>query len=89
VGKIDCIQIAGLRLWFNSSDHLPHHIHVTKTGEWEIRIYFLRCAEGRLDFDVKWGVGPPRKLRNELLAMILQNRVALLAEWERKVCTAR
>lgn len=86
VGKVECIQIAGLTLWFNSNDHLPPHFHVTKTEEWEIRIYFLRCSEGLLDFDIKWGNGPSGKLQRELLSMVLENRTTLFAEWEQKVC---
>ena len=46
MGKVGCITLAGLSLWFNSNDHLPPHFHVNKTGEWEIRIYFLRCSDG-------------------------------------------
>jgi len=86
MGKIDAIQIEGLRLWFNSSDHLPPHFHATKTGEWEIRIHFLRCYEGHLDFDIKWGSGPSGKTRSALLTLVIENRVALLSEWEHKVC---
>lgn len=86
MGKVDCIQIEGLILWFNSNDHLPPHFHVSRTGEWEIRIYFLRCSDRRLDFDIKWGDGPSRRLQRELLSMVLENRTALFVEWEQKVC---
>jgi len=86
VGKVGCITLAGLSLWFNSNDHLPPHFHVNKTGEWEIRIYFLRCSDGHLEFDTKWGNGPPGGLQRELLRMVLENRTDLLAEWEQKVC---
>ena len=87
MGKVDCIAIEGLRVWFNSNDHLPPHFHVTKTGDWEIRIYFLRCTQGHLDFDIKWGKGASRKLLEQLLALVLEKRAALLGEWELKVCT--
>jgi hypothetical protein len=60
---VGCIEVAGLNLWFNSNDHLPPHFHASKLGEWEIRIYFLRCSEGRFDFDLKWGKGPTGKLQ--------------------------
>jgi hypothetical protein len=89
LGKVGCIEIDGLSLWFNSNDHLPPHFHANKPGEWEIRIYFLRCSEGGLDFDVKWGDGPTGRLQRELLTMVLANRTALFAEWEQKVCTQR
>jgi hypothetical protein len=86
LGKVDCVVIEGLRVWFNSNDHLPPHIHVTKTGDWEIRIYFLRCNRGHLDFDRKWGKGPSRKLLELILALVLEKRTVLLEEWELKVC---
>lgn len=86
MGRVTCIRIEGLSLWFNSNDHLPPHVHVNRSGEWEIRIYFLRCTERRLDFDIKWGPGPSAKLQRELLNAVLKNRVALLLEWEQKVC---
>jgi Domain of unknown function (DUF4160) len=86
LGKVDCIAIEGLRFWFNSNDHLPPHFHVTKTGEWEIRVYFLRCVDSHLDFDRNWGDGPSRNLMKQLLALVLKRRPALLEEWELKVC---
>ena len=86
MGRVDCITVEGLRLWFNSNDHLPPHFHVTKTGEWEIRIYFLRCAQERLDFDLKWGKEPSRRVLEQLLGLVLEKRTALLEEWELKVC---
>jgi len=86
LGKVECIRVAGLSLWFNSNDHLPPHFHVNKIGEWEIRIYFLGCSDGFLDFDIKWGDGPTSKVQKELLMTVLAERTALFMEWERKVC---
>ena len=31
MGRVDAVSIAGLELWFNSSDHLPPHFHDRKT----------------------------------------------------------
>lgn len=89
MGKVDCIQVAGLSLWFNSNDHLPPHFHVNKTDDWEMRIYFLGCSDGFLDFDIKWGNGPSAKVQRELLTMVLVKRAALFLEWEQKVCKQR
>jgi hypothetical protein len=85
LGRVDCIDIEGLRLWFNSNDHLPPHFHVTKTGEWELRVYFLHCTQSHLDFDKKWGREPSRKILEQLLRSVLQNHAGLLEEWELKV----
>ena len=71
MGKVDCFAVIGLRLWFNSNDHLPPRFQATKTEAWEIRIYFLRCSEGQLAFDIKWSRQPPGTLMNELLALVL------------------
>ena len=89
MGKVGCIQVEGLSLWFNSNDHLPPHFHVNRTGEWEIRIYFLRCSESLLDFDIKWGDGPSGRVQRELLTTVLANRTALLEESEQKVCVQK
>jgi len=86
LGRVDCIAVEGLRLWFNSNDHLPPHFHVTKSGEWEIRVYFLRCTRQSLSFDQKWGKQPSRRLLTTILELVLHNRVTLLEEWEVKVC---
>lgn len=87
MGKVDTFTIPGLRLWFNSSDHLPQHLHITKRGEWEIRVFFLECADGYLAHDQKWAVKKPSSTdRDVILAAVLEHRVALLEEWERKVC---
>lgn len=88
VGRVDAFAIDGLDLWFYSSDHLPAHMHVSRTGEWEIRVYLLECAEGHLEYDRLWGGEPSGRQRRMILDAVLQYRVALLAEWERKVCPA-
>jgi len=52
VGRVEAIEIEGLEMWFNSSDHLPEHLHVRRRGEWEIRVYFLLCTDDELVFDL-------------------------------------
>lgn len=86
VGKVDCLQIDGLELWFNSNDHHPHHFHVMRKGAWEARIRFLEVTADTLTFDIIRGQGPSRAEREELRRLVVQHREALLREWERKVC---
>ena len=86
MGKVDAIAVAGLSLWFNSNDHLPPHFHALRTGQWEIRVYFLECVPGHLEYDVKWGRSPSGGDRRTLLGLVLGARVELLVEWEQKVC---
>ncbi len=88
MGKVDCFQVPGVELYFNSSDHLPPHFHVHKPDKWEIRVYFLTSTESGLHYDVKWlsGGSVPAPILKELLVNVLAHRVELLLEWERKVC---
>jgi len=89
LGKVDCFAIGGLELYFNSSDHLPHHFHARLPDKWEIRVFFLTSTDGRLHYEVKWpksGPGPSAPIIKELLSHILIHREELLVEWERKVC---
>jgi hypothetical protein len=93
VPKLETFTLEGLTLKFNSYDHLPEHIHVLQPGgKWEIRVYFMSCNEGFLDFEYKKPPDPPagfdgisKSERKQLLEKILQFRLELLAEWEKKV----
>lgn len=88
MGRVESFKIAGLDLWFNSSDHLPPHFHARKAGHWEIRVHFLECTAGNLVFTMKWPrrtSGPDRRERQELLDAALAHRAELLREWEAKV----
>ena len=86
LGRVECIAVEGLDLWFNSHDHLPPHFHVRRRGAYELRIYFLLCTSDDLVYDMKWGKAPAATVRDQLRALSVGNRVALLVEWERKVC---
>ena len=67
MGSVDCFQLAGLAVWFNSSDHLPPHLHVERAGRWEYRVYFLRDREAMLE--KKWGkAGPTGAERKHIVA---------------------
>ena len=87
MGQVEAFTLQGLKLWFNSSDHLPPHVHVKRRGDWEIRVFFLECTENYLACEHKWGrKNPSAADRSAILAAVLEHRVALLEEWERKVC---
>ncbi len=88
MGRVDCFKLSALLCWFNSNDHLPHHIHVQKGRDWEIRVYFLRSTKKTLSFDIKWQStkhGPTAKDIKEILAAVLEHREQLLDEWQLKV----
>ena len=87
MGRVEAFTLEGLNLWINSSDHLPPHLHVGRRGQWEIRVFFLECTHGNLVDERKWGRrGPSATDRAAILRAVLEHRVALLEEWERKVC---
>jgi hypothetical protein len=87
VGKVDAVVLEGLDLWFNSSDHLPPHLHARRRGEWEIRVYFLLCTDDELAFDCKWAKKyPSAKVLARIRKAVVECRVELLREWEQKVC---
>ena len=87
MGRVEAFTLDGLDLWFNSSDHLPPHVHVRRRGEWEIRVFFLVCTETELVFNRKWGrKGPPAATLAEIRKAVLEHRAELLQEWEQKVC---
>ena len=88
MGKLECFQLTGLELWFNSSDHEPPHFHARKPDKWEIRVFFGACKRRNLVFNVKFPPsrsGPSSKERRKLLSLVLQHRDTLYAEWEAKV----
>ena len=88
MGRVTAIDIPGLDLWFNSSDHLPPHFHARKAGEWEIRVQILETTEDGLAYSIKWpknGARIPGKALRALHQATLEHRDALLVEWEQKV----
>lgn len=90
MGKLDCFRLAGIDLWFHSSDHEPPHFHARKPDKWEIRVFFGVCTERELVFTFsRSGGGPSGKERRDILNRVLQHRDALYVEWETKVMIRR
>jgi hypothetical protein len=89
MGKVDAFSIEGLEILFYSNDHLPPHIHIKKTGEWEIKVYLRDTTEDRLAGDLKkWSTSSPnRKTRKKIREQVVNHRSELLEEWEQKVDT--
>lgn len=88
MGKVGVFTIAGLDLWFNSSDHLPPHFHATKVGHWEVRVFILSTTATTLAWELKVrlkGGGPSGPEQKALRAKVEAHRAALLQEWEDKV----
>ena len=85
MGRVEVFRVAGLSLWFNSQDHLPPHFHAEKSGDWEVRVHFLR-ARGAM-VEVLWArrKPPTNRTLKRLLDLTERYRYELLQEWERKV----
>lgn len=83
MGRVDAVAHPGWDCWFWSRDHLEPHFHVKSPGEWEVKVFFMEAPPyHEVEFELKRI--PARKLR-KFLAVVAENREALLAEWSRKV----
>ncbi len=55
MGRVDAFSVAGLELWFNSSDHLPPHFHARRAlealqeGALRFRVELLEEWEAKVD----------------------------------------
>ena len=87
MGRVDAFKLPGVQLWFYSSDHAPPHFHAKRSGEWEIRVYFLLPPSEM--WELKWtqppSSGPKRKQLHQLVSLAERRRAELLLEWEAKV----
>lgn len=86
--RVDAFAIAGLDLWFNTSDHSPAHFHARKPGEWEIRVNILATTSERLVWSFKWprrGASVSTRIQKSLRDATVACRTALLAERDEKV----
>ena len=92
VGDVEAFAIPGLKCYFGSNDHYPHHFEVYKRGDWLIRVFFIRTTRKRgLNWEYKgrgWKQGPSRAEEDTLLTLVLKNKKRLLREWNTKVCPA-
>ena len=77
--RIACFQVSGVDLRFHSHDHRPAHFHAKATGQWEIRVFFLREPPV---YEIVWQVSriPSPRLR-EILEGAAEHRATLLEEW--------
>lgn len=86
--KVTVIAFDGFDLWYNSSDHMPPHFHVSKAGHWEIRVRILSTTRDVLDWEYKWQKKQPGPSAKDLKAFrraVCASRDKLLAEWQQKV----
>jgi hypothetical protein len=90
LGKIEEFSFRDLQAFFRSSDHLPPHFHVKKSGSWEIRVYILTSSKDGIDYSFKFpknkSVTLTSKEEKAILAFIIKNREKLLLDWSIQVC---
>lgn len=88
MGKVECCALEGYELLFYANDHLPAHVHVRRSWKWEIRVYLQETTEEHLEFSIKWPKDskmPSGREKRTIRTLIARHKVALLAEWERRV----
>ncbi|NLE36876.1 MAG: DUF4160 domain-containing protein [Pirellulaceae bacterium] len=78
---VRAFAVEGCSLWFWSCDHEPPHFHVKRTGQWEVKVFFL------LDPDEMivelWAERPPaRKTLRAITDLARRHRVELLDQWD-------
>lgn len=83
--KLETFAIAGLDIRIHSNDHLPPRVHVTRRGQWSIKVFFLETTEAHVAFDIVFGRRIPRAIRARFARAVAEHRAALLREWESKV----
>lgn len=92
MGEVEAFAFEGLKCYFPSADHLPHHFEVYRRGAYVVRIYFLRTNRKRgLNWDYKRkmdGAFEPAE-QAQLFEAVMQHKRRLLGEWHRKVCPER
>ena len=89
MATVEAFEISGLKLWFWSHDpHAEPHFHAKKTGKWEVRVRFMLSRENMIE--VIWtqppGSAPRSQDTKQICRLAELHRVALLKEWEKKVC---
>jgi hypothetical protein len=92
MGEVDAFQVPGLKCYFPSGDHYPHHFEVLRRGEYVVRVYFLRTSKKRgLNWDYKRHMdGTLRPEDAEVLyELVMKNKRRLLREWNEKVSPDR
>lgn len=81
MAAVSAFTIAGLTLWFWSSDLEPPHFHAKRRGEWEVKVAFLLPEDEMVEL-VWGGKRPSKKALRQFTSLAAQHRVALLAQWE-------
>jgi hypothetical protein len=92
---VQCIKNqVRFRYFFHSNDHEPPHVHVIRSGEWEIKVMFLTCDKASLDYKFVIPSNRSKKKKplssseqEEILSAILPRRDQLYDEWCKKVIT--
>ena len=84
--KVDAFQMDGLEVRFFSNDHMPPHLHVSRSGEWHIKVYILETTNRDLSHDIVFvRRSISGSVKRDLARLVALHRESLLREWEDKV----
>ena len=92
MGDVEAFEIEGLKCYFASADHYPHHFEVMRRGGYVVRIFFLRTNRKRgLNWEYKMKLGGTftKAEQDALFEVVMRHKRRLLAEFKRKVCPER
>lgn len=84
--KVACFAVAGVRLWFNSNDHMPPHFHAEKVREWQVRVYLIDGA--RQMIEVMYSTRTNRPSKSDLKEIVDKTRAhrdELYQQWQAAV----
>lgn len=81
MATVRAFEINGLKTWFPSNDHEPPHFHAKRSGEWEVKVFFL-LGPGDM-IEVKWReTNIPSRALKQLCSLAEEHRAQLLQQWE-------
>lgn len=93
MGDVESFTVHGIKCYFPSADHLPHHFEAYRRGKYVVRVFFLRTTRKRgLNWDYKLqmrGGSFDAADQDAIYEMVMKHKRKLLREWRTKVCPDR
>ncbi len=80
MATVRAFEMKAVKVWFWSEDHEPPHFHAKKSGEWEVKVWFLLVPSQMIE--VVWSEKKPSSttLKN-LRTLAERHRAELLEQW--------
>ena len=49
MARVAAFQIDGLTLWIWSEDHEPPHFNAQRSGQWQVKVYFVQAQNEMIE----------------------------------------